>query len=127
DRDDDPRRVAEVEDGEVELVREGENSGQLAGGGRGQPAAVDPGVGGHDRHGVAVQTRQGGDDGAAVAAAQLEQRVPVNDQSHQPAHVIDLAAAAGDDAAGRGFGPERVIVALLAGCLLPAALGEGGA
>src|SRR5215472_915184 len=126
DSDDEPRLVDEVDDGQVEGVREVDEAGQLVRSRRGQSTPVDPRVGGHNRDGVAVQPGQGRDHRAAETAAQLEQRVAVNHERDQSAHVVDLAAAAGDDAAERGFGPERVVAAGPSLRQLPDALWQVG-
>ena len=118
--------VDEVHDGQVELVAEVDEAGELLGGVRGQPAAVVLRIGGEHADGPARQPREAGHERAAVVAAELEHRAGIEHELEDPAGFVRAPAVARNDREELLLAPVRRVRGLDERRRLPGVLGEIG-
>ena len=84
--------------GRLKASQRSDEVGVLVGGVAVHGAGHDHGVAAEDAGGVAVETGEAGDDGAAVVAAHLEEVAVVDDEFDERAGVVAARALGGNDA-----------------------------
>src|SRR5438067_746524 len=103
--------VDEIDDGQVEGLREVHEALDLLAGVRGPGAAVEERIARHQRHGPAVEAREAGDHRAAVERPEREERAPVDDRLDDRAHLVRLADVVRDRAEEPGLAAPGVVAA----------------
>src|SRR5207245_7296343 len=88
--------VHEIDDRQVERLRQVHEALDLLARGRGPRAAVEERVTRHQRYGPAVEAGEAGDNRAAVERPDLEERVAVHDRLDDRAHLVRLAGVVWD-------------------------------